>query len=381
MTTASLPRIDQTNARNGRGTAAGLLRPQIEFDEATATLRVNDARLVTKDRRAFCRRLVDAVARRHGVRKTMIDLASASCRVEFAPGATDVHAMAGIFADSVHEASAAAVHGDGTPWWQPSTNWVALTAYPLAGDVSLWETLEAASGRIRVRHQGLSGDFDRLSRVAQALSRLEAVEACKAIPWSHRLTIDFRPDHGVADWFVDEAERAFEHLLETEARHARTAALLTATLRNGGPIQVASGPARLLYLALGGAALVMTVVGLIVPGIPTVPFLLLSSYGFARSSPRINHWLRETRFLGPILTEWEHHAGLSQTSKRKLIGLTVVIVVIAIILAPLSPLGLILILIMASLSTYGIYRLPTSPDEPEAAGPAQPPARLALPAH
>ncbi len=124
----------------------------------------------------------------------------------------------------------------------------------------------------------------------------------------------------------------------------------------------------------------MTVVGLIVPGIPTVPFLLLSSYGFARSSPRINQWLRETRFLGPILTEWEHHGGLSRKSKRKLIGLTVVIILIAVILAPLSPLGLVLILIVASLSTYGVYRLPSSPEEPEAARTAQPAVPLALPA-
>ena len=85
----------------------------------------------------------------------------------------------------------------------------------------------------------------------------------------------------------------------------------------------------------------MTVVGLIVPGIPTVPFLLLSSYGFARSSPRINHWLRETRFFGPILIEWEQHGGLSRSSKKKLIGLTVVIILVAVILAPLSPLGLV----------------------------------------
>ncbi len=189
--------------------------------------------------------------REPGVRKTMIDLASASCRVEFTPGATDQHAMASIFADSVREATATALHGDGTPWWQPSTNWVALTAYSLAGDSSLWETLEASPGRIRVRHRGLSGDFDRLSRVAQILSHLEAVEACKAIPWSHRLTIDFRPDNGVADWFVDEAERAFEHVLATEAPQAGSATLVAVSSGGANPIQVASGLARLFYLALG----------------------------------------------------------------------------------------------------------------------------------
>jgi uncharacterized membrane protein YbaN (DUF454 family) len=377
--TTSLERNDVADALNGRGSPSVSSRPHVEMDEKTGTLRVNDARLVTSGRRAFCRRLVQVVAGRPGVSKTMIDLASASCRVEFVPGAADLHTMASVFADSVREASAATLDGDGTPWWQPSTNWVALTAYSLAGNVSLWETLEASPGRIRIRQQGLSGDFERLSRVAEALSRLDTVKKCKAIPWSHRLTIDFRPENGVADWFLDQAERAFEDLLASEAQHGKPTTLLAESPGGGDPIQVATGPKRLLYLAMGAGALVMTVVGLIVPGIPTVPFLLLSSYGFARSSPRMNRWLRETRFLGPIVTEWEERGGLSRRSKKKLIGLTVVIILIAVLFAPLSPLGLVLILVMASLSIYGLYRLPEISDEPHATVRAEGSMRLALP--
>ena len=182
--------------------------------------------------------------------------------------------------------------------------------------MSLWETLEASPGRLRIRHQGLVGDFERLSRVALALSRVDSVLACKAIPWSHRLTIDFRPDNGVAEWFLDQAERSFEDLLASEPDDGKPTTGRALSPAGGHPIDVATGPARLLYLALGAGALVMTVVGLIVPGIPTVPFLLLSSYGFARSSPRMNRWLRETRFLGPIVTEWEEKGGMSRTSKN-----------------------------------------------------------------
>ena len=379
MNTTSLERKQLADAMSGQGTASVSSRPHIEMDEKAGTLRVNDARLIARDRRAFCRRLVHAVGRRPGVSKTMIDLASASCRVEFAPGTTDVHTMAGVFADSVGEASTAALDGDGTPWWQPSTNWVALTAYALSGEVSLWETLEASPGRIRVRHQALYGDFQRLSRVALALSQLDRVETCKAIPWSHRLTIEFRPENGVADWFLDQAERTFEDLLASDAEQAEATPLLAESSSRGGLVPVASGPRRLFYLALGAGALVLTVVGLIVPGIPTVPFLLLSSYGFARSSRRMNRWLRETRFLGPILSEWEEHGGLSRRSKKKLIGLTVVIILIAVVLAPLSPLGLVLILVMASLSIFGVNRLPSIAEGPRNDAPAEGATRLALP--
>jgi uncharacterized membrane protein YbaN (DUF454 family) len=367
------------NGQNGQAPAS---RPHIEIDDNAGTMRINDARLMNRGRNAFCRRLAEAVTQRPGVTKTIIDLASASCRVEFVPGSANRQTMADVVADAVREASASSRAGDGTPWWQPSTDWVALTAYPRAGGISLWETLEASPGRIRVRHHKLVGDFRRLSLVAEALSRLDTVERCQAIPWSHRLTIDFHPQNGVADWFLDQAEQSYEDLLRSEAQDARPAFPLTELPHHESMIQVASGPARWLYLALGGGALVMTVVGLIVPGIPTVPFLLLSSYAFARSSPRMNHWLRETRFFGPILVEWEQHGGLSGPSKQKLIGLTVVIILVAVILAPLSPLGLVVILLMASASIYGLSRLPGAPDEHEPWINDERPAaaRLALPA-
>jgi uncharacterized membrane protein YbaN (DUF454 family) len=365
---------------NGHTKQTAAARPLIEIDDSMGTIRVSDSRLITRGRRAFCRRLVEALARRPGVSKAVVDLASASCRVEFSPRSVNSHIMAGVFADSVGEASTRSLHGDGTPWWQPSTNWVTLTAYPLAGDVSLWETIEVKPGQVCIRHQGLSGNYERLSKVADAIAGLDRVEACQAVPWSHRLAIDFRPENGVSDWFLDQAERSFEDVLAAESRQTSASALLMKSRAGGSLTQVAGGPARWLYLALGGGALVMTVVGLIMPGIPTVPFLLLSSYGFARSSPRMNRRLRETKFFGPILIEWEQHGGLSDASKKKLIGLTGVIILFAVILAPLSPLGLVLILVFSSLSIYGLSQLPSIPDEASYETPSRQSPRLALPA-
>ena len=76
---------------------------------------------------------------------------------------------------------------------------------------------------------------------------------------------------------------------------------------------------------MAGGAFTLTLVGLVVPGVPSVPFLLATSYYLARSSPRLNERLRRTAFFGPILQEWEGHDALSLTSKGKLIGLTATI--------------------------------------------------------
>jgi uncharacterized membrane protein YbaN (DUF454 family) len=67
-------------------------------------------------------------------------------------------------------------------------------------------------------------------------------------------------------------------------------------------------------------------------------------------------------FFGPILDEWEHHNGLSWSSKTRLIGMTVVIVVVTGALTPLSPVAWAVILVIASLSILGVLRLPDVPD-------------------
>jgi uncharacterized membrane protein YbaN (DUF454 family) len=141
-------------------------------------------------------------------------------------------------------------------------------------------------------------------------------------------------------------------------------------------VEVATGFRRLRYLAMAGGAFALTLVGLVVPGIPTVPFLLATSYYLARSSPRLNDRLRRTAIFGTILVEWEEHHGLSAYSKAKLIGLTAAIVAVTVALSAGSPVVLLVIMIIAIVSAYGIVRIPGLPDL--AAG-AHGPARLALP--
>ena len=66
----------------------------------------------------------------------------------------------------------------------------------------------------------------------------------------------------------------------------------------------------------------MIFVGLAIPGVPTVTFLMLSSYYLARSSIRLHGHLVDSSFFGPIVREWSLRHGLSVTSKTKLFVLT-----------------------------------------------------------
>jgi uncharacterized membrane protein YbaN (DUF454 family) len=57
--------------------------------------------------------------------------------------------------------------------------------------------------------------------------------------------------------------------------------------------------ARALYVALGVVAVGLGVLGVVLPGLPTTPFLLVAAWAFSKSSRRLERWLLEHPRLGP----------------------------------------------------------------------------------
>ena len=90
----------------------------------------------------------------------------------------------------------------------------------------------------------------------------------------------------------------------------KTSAESTATAA-GTESRIVSGPARLLCLTAGLLFTGLGGVGVIVPGLPTTPFLLLALAMFARSSPRLHQLLLNSRALGPYLQEWRKYRAIS----------------------------------------------------------------------
>jgi uncharacterized membrane protein YbaN (DUF454 family) len=73
---------------------------------------------------------------------------------------------------------------------------------------------------------------------------------------------------------------------------------------------------RLVFAFLGATFLVVGVVGIFLPLLPTTPFLLLAAACFARASRRLHHWLLNHVVLGPVVLEWREHRAIPLRVKR-----------------------------------------------------------------
>lgn len=61
---------------------------------------------------------------------------------------------------------------------------------------------------------------------------------------------------------------------------------------------------RPLWLLAGFASLVLGVVGIFLPLLPTTPFVLLAAFCFSRGSARLEAWMLDHPRLGPLIRDW-----------------------------------------------------------------------------
>ena len=117
---------------------------------------------------------------------------------------------------------------------------------------------------------------------------------------------------------------------------------------------------RLVFAVIGTVALAIGVLGIVLPVLPTTPFLLLAAACYARASTRLYGWLLGQSALGPIITRWRETGSLAPGVKARAIVIVIVTFAVSILLVD----GLLvraLLLVTAAILTVFLARLPTDP--------------------
>ena len=75
---------------------------------------------------------------------------------------------------------------------------------------------------------------------------------------------------------------------------------------------------KVLYVILGCISVTLGAVGAVLPILPTVPFLLLAAYCFARSSERLHTWFQNTKLYKENLEDYVEGKGMRKQAKIRI---------------------------------------------------------------
>lgn len=74
---------------------------------------------------------------------------------------------------------------------------------------------------------------------------------------------------------------------------------------------------KYMLISLGWLSVALGTLGAFLPLLPTVPFMLLAGWCFARSSEHFHGWLLSHKQFGPILRDWEENGSLSRKVRNR----------------------------------------------------------------
>jgi uncharacterized membrane protein YbaN (DUF454 family) len=116
---------------------------------------------------------------------------------------------------------------------------------------------------------------------------------------------------------------------------------------------------RWLLKAAGMLSLALAVVGIILPGLPTTPLVLLAAWCFAKASPQLHTWLLNHRQLGKLVRDWETHRSIPLKVKWVATALMSFMVLLSAWQLQELPWLAGLVVVMGMVGAWVVWRFPT----------------------
>ena len=83
---------------------------------------------------------------------------------------------------------------------------------------------------------------------------------------------------------------------------------------------------KLLWISLGILFVGLGAIGVVIPGLPTTPFLILAAACFIRSSQRLYDWLIQNKTFGPYLKDYREGKGIPKKAKVLAVSMIIIFV-------------------------------------------------------
>ncbi len=119
---------------------------------------------------------------------------------------------------------------------------------------------------------------------------------------------------------------------------------------------------RFFWLVGGFLSLAAGIVGIVVPLLPTTPFLLLAAFCFARGSERLHNWLVHHPRLGPPIRDWQAHGAISRRAKWMAMVAIVAVLIASVLFGVATHIIVIQLVVLSAVSLFILTR-PLPPDD------------------
>ena len=113
---------------------------------------------------------------------------------------------------------------------------------------------------------------------------------------------------------------------------------------------------KTIYIFLGFLFLVLAYIGIILPGIPGIPFIILSGWFFLKGSKRLHAWMMKQRILAKVLNKF-NSGKVSEKAKWFVISQFWVSIIIAQLVFKMPLSGMIMLNVLGIIGSIVIYRL------------------------
>ncbi len=114
-----------------------------------------------------------------------------------------------------------------------------------------------------------------------------------------------------------------------------------------------------LYITIGIISLVLGCIGIVLPVLPTTPFLLLASYCFAKGSKRFHCWFIKTKIYQKYLEDFVTHKAMTLKTKLSILIFADVMMIFPLVILDSIHIKIFLILLIIYKYYYFFFKIDT----------------------